>query len=46
MIRRMVSSPATRRYAASLPQFEVPADLPPDMDEMLRRLEKLENRRR
>lgn len=45
-IRRMASSPATRRYAAALPQFELPTDLPADMAAMLKLLDKQERKRR
>ena len=43
-IRRLSSSPDTRRYAASLPQFEVDPDIPEEMSVMLDRLSKQEKR--
>jgi hypothetical protein len=45
-IRRMASSPNTRRYVAALPQFEVDPDIPADMAAMLKRLAKAEKRSR
>lgn len=45
-IRRRASSSATRRYTASLPQFEVDAELPAEMGAMLKQLEKQEKKRR
>ncbi|WP_137113297.1 MULTISPECIES: hypothetical protein [Mesorhizobium] len=45
-IRRLVTSPATRRYAAALPQFEIDAEIPADMAAKLKRLAKVEKKPR
>jgi hypothetical protein len=45
-IRRMASSPATRRYTAALPQFEVDRNIPADMADMLEKIEKREKKNR
>jgi hypothetical protein len=44
-IRRLASSPTTRRYAATLPEYQTIAELPKYMADMLKRLEDLENKR-
>jgi len=45
-IRRLATSPDTRRYAAALPQFEVDKDIPAHMDAKLKRLAKAEKKLR
>lgn len=45
-IRRLAASPATRRYVAALPQFEIDTEIPGDMAAKLKRLAKAEKKRR
>lgn len=42
VVRREASSPATRRYARSLPQFQPADDVPRYMLDMLKQLESAE----